>query len=346
MMRFDTGGSPHIRGDNRVSRMMLKVLLALLPAVAVHVWLFGWGIVVQLLLASGAALGMEAAMLHLRRRPVRPFLADLSAVVTAWLLVLSLPPLLPWWATLTGVFFAIVMAKHLYGGLGYNPFNPAMIGFVVLLVAFPREVTGWLLPVGLDGWQPGLTDAARAIFTGRLPAGLSWDAISQATPLDLLRQGVQNHWTMAEIQASPAFGVLAGEGWQWLSLAYALGGLWLLQQRVADWRVPAGVFTAVVALSGPAWLFWPETNPTPIQHLFHGGLMLGAFFIATDPVSGSTTPRGRFLFGLGVGLLVLLIRRWGAYPDGVAFAVLLMNLAVPWIDRYTRPRVFGHGGTA
>ncbi len=342
-MRFDTGGSPHIRGDHRVSRMMLKVLLALLPAVAVHVWLFGWGIVVQLLWASLVAVALEAAMLRLRQRPIRPFLSDLSAVVTAWLLVLSLPPLLPWWASLTGIFFAIVMAKHLYGGLGYNPFNPAMVGFVVLLVAFPREVTSWLMPAGLGGWQPDLWQAAQVIFTGQLPAGLQWDTVSEATPLDLLRQGVQQQLMMDEIRQNPAFGTLGGRGWEWLAAAYALGGLWLVQQRVADWRVPAGVLAAILLLSGPAWAFWPETNPNPLAHLFQGGLMLGAFFIATDPVSGSTTPRGRLLFGFGVGLLVLLIRRWGAFPDGVAFAVLLMNLAVPWIDRYTRPRVFGHG---
>ncbi len=342
-MRFDTGGSPHIRGDNRVSRMMLKVLLALLPAVAVHVGFFGWGIVVQLLWASLVAVALEAAMLRLRQRPVRPFLSDLSAVVTAWLLVLSLPPLLPWWASLTGIFFAIVMAKHLYGGLGYNPFNPAMVGFVVLLVAFPREVTSWLMPTGLGGWQPDLWQAVQVIFTGQLPAGLQWDSISEATPLDLLRQGVQQQLMMDEIRQNPAFGSLSGKGWEWVAAAYALGGLWLVQQRVADWRVPAGVLAAIVLLSGPAWAFWPETNPSPLAHLFNGGLMLGAFFIATDPVSGSTTPRGRLLFGFGVGLLVLLIRRWGAFPDGVAFAVLLMNLAVPWIDRYTRPRVFGHG---
>ncbi len=343
-MRFDTGGSPHIRGDNRVSRMMLKVLLALLPAVAVHVWFFGWGIVVQLLWASTAAVAMEALLLKLRHRPVRPFVSDLSAVVTAWLLVLSLPPLLPWWASLTGIFFAIVMAKHLYGGLGYNPFNPAMVGFVVLLVAFPREVTSWLVPAGLGGWQPDLWQAVQVIFTGQLPDGLGWDTVSEATPLDLLRQGVQQQLMMDEIRQNPAFGTLAGRGWEWLAAAYVLGGLWLVQQRVADWRVPTGVFAAILLLSGPAWAFWPETNPNPLAHLFHGGLMLGAFFIATDPVSGSTTPRGRLLFGFGVGLLVLLIRRWGAFPDGVAFAVLLMNMAVPWIDRYTRPRVFGHGG--
>jgi len=161
----------------------------------------------------------------------------------------------------------------------------------------------------------------------------------------LLRQGVQQQWMMAEIRDNPLFGTLAGKGWEWIAAAYGLGGLWLVQQRVADWRVPAGVLLAVGLLSGPAWLLWPETNPTPLAHLFNGGLMLGMFFIATDPVSGSTTPRGRLLFGFGVGLLVLLIRRWGAYPDGVAFAVLLMNMAVPWIDRHTRPRVFGHGGT-
>jgi electron transport complex protein RnfD len=324
-----------------VAGVMRQVLWALIPGIAAHVWFFGPGILIQIILASVFALAYEAAMLRLRGRPMRPFLNDYSAVVTAVLFALCIPPLAPWWISAVAMLFAIVFAKHLYGGLGQNLFNPAMVGYVVVLISFPREMTQWLSPRELADLVPGLAETLHAIFMGGLPAPLELDAITQATPLDTIKTGVDSGRFVSEIRQAPLFGDFGGLGWEWIANWYAVGGLWLLYRRIISWHVPVAVFIGVLALGFPAFLVDAGGNPQPLQHIFTGGLVLAAFFIATDPVTGCASPRGRLLFGLGVGLITLVIRRWGGYPDGVAFAVLLMNMAAPLIDRYTRPRIFG-----
>ncbi|MFN3841754.1 MAG: RnfABCDGE type electron transport complex subunit D [Rehaibacterium terrae] len=341
MRQFPTATAPHLPAGRSVRQVMALVLLALLPGAAAHVWFFGPGLIVQMTLAVAFALAFEAAMLRLRDRPLRPFLGDLSAPLTAVLFALCLPPLAPWWIAAIGMFAAIVFAKHLYGGLGYNLFNPAMVGYAVVLVCFPREMTQWPPPAGLDVAVPGFADSLAAILTGTLPAPWQWDAISRATPLDTLRSLAAQGEMIPDIRDNPVFGTLGGRGWEWIATCYLLGGLFLLWTRVIDWRVPVATLGGVIALTLPFWLADPDVHPFPLQHVFSGALMLAAFFIATDPVSGCTTPRGRLIFGLAVGVLTLVIRRWGGYPDGVAFAVLLMNCAAPWIDLHTRPRIYG-----
>ena len=340
--RFDTGAAPHLPPAVTVGGVMRQVLYALVPGIAAHAWFFGPGIFVQILLATTFALALEALMLWLRGRPVLRFLADGSAIVTAVLFALCIPPLAPWWVALTGMVFAIVVAKHLYGGLGSNLFNPAMVGYLAVLIGFPQELTAWLPPAEIAAHALTPLDTLYAILSGGLPRGLTWDAVSAATPLDTIRTAVAAGQTLSEARAAPHFGDFGGLGWEWIANAYALGGLWLLWKRIISWHVPVAVIGSVLVLGGIAWLIDPGSNPMPLQHVFLGGLVLGAFFIATDPVSGCTSTRGRLVFGLGVGILTLVIRRWGAYPDGVAFAVLLMNMAAPLIDRYTRPRIFGH----
>ena len=340
--RFATGAAPHLPPTTTVGGVMRQVLFALAPGVAAHAWFFGPGIFIQIALATLFALALEALMLRLRGRPIRPFLADYSAVVTAVLFALCIPPLAPWWVALTGMIFAIVIAKHLYGGLGNNLFNPAMVAYVAVLISFPQELTAWLPPASIAAYTPGLSDAAFAILTGDLPRGLSWDAVSAATPLDTLRTAVAAGRTVVEARVAPQFGDFGGLGWEWIANWYALGGFWLLYRRIISWHAPVAMIGTVLLLGTAAWLIDPGSNPVPLQHVFSGGLILGAFFIATDPVSGCTSTRGRLVFGAGAGLLTLVIRRWGAYPDGVAFAVLLMNMAAPLIDRYTRPRIYGH----
>lgn len=318
------------------------VLLALLPGVATQAWFFGPGVLLQIALAIGFALAFEAMMLRLRGQPLRPFIGDLSAPLAAVLFALCLPPLAPWWIGAIGMLAAIVLAKHLYGGLGHNLFNPAMVGFAVVLVCFPLELSRW--PAALDpATSIGWGDALRTIALGIAPAP-GWDAMAQPTPLDALRIEASKGLSLGEILAQPAFGAVGGRGWESIALAYALGGAALLWLRIIPWQVPTAVLGTVLLLSLPFHLFDPDLHPPPLQHLASGGLMLAAFFIATDPVSGCTTPRGRLLFGAGVALLTLAIRRWGAYPDGVAFAVLLMNCAAPWIDLHTRPRIYGERG--
>lgn len=336
------GGAPHIPPETTVSRVMQQVLLALVPAILAHAWYFGPGIFFQIALACGFAVLFEWLMLRLRRRPVAVFLGDYSAVVTAVLFALCMPPLAPWWVSAVGMLFAIVIAKQLYGGLGFNMFNPTMVGFAVVIIAFPIELSHWLTPRTLSPGLPGLQDTLRAILTGTLPPSESWDAITQATPLDSLRTGVQEGLRIPEIRDGAIFGDFGGLGWEWIANWYLVGGLWLLYRRVISWHVPVAVLATVFLVGTPVWLIGPDTNPSPLQHIFSGALVMCAFFIATDPVSGPSTLRGKLLFGFGIAVLTLAIRRFGAYPDGVAFAVLLMNLCVPLIDRYTVPRAYGH----
>lgn len=345
MKTFDTASAPHLPARRSVRRVMGLVLAALLPGVLAHAWFFGPGIAIQIVIATAFALGFEAAMLRLRGKALRPFLTDLSAPLTAVLFALCLPPLAPWWLAAIGMASAIVLAKHLYGGLGHNLFNPAMVGVAVVLLCFPREFTQWLPPSGLaeGAAMPGLADSLRAVLTGELPAPWRWDALAQATPLDTLRTLGNAGATLAEIRDAPLFGDFGGRGWEWVANFFALGGLFLLWKKIIPWQVPLATLGTVVLVTLPFWLSDPDLHPFPLQHVFSGGLVMAAFFIATDPVSGCTTPRGRLLFGAGVALVTLAIRRWGAFPDGVAFAVLLMNCLAPWLDLHTRPRILGEG---
>ncbi|EHY77855.1 RnfABCDGE type electron transport complex subunit D [Pseudomonas kunmingensis] len=324
--------SPHAKGPSRTQRVMLLVLAATLPGVVVLTWLYGAGTLINLAWACLAALGFEAAILKLRQRPVGFFLRDGSVLVTAVLLALALPPYSPWWLTLIATGCAVVFGKQLYGGLGQNPFNPAMIGYVVVLISFPVEMTTWPVPhsVGLGAGLQHILGIAS------LPDG--W---TQATALDVLK--VNKSLTIDELWSNPAFGHFGGIGSEVVNLAFLAGGLFLLHKRLFSWHAPVGMLAALVLMS---LVFWngsgSDSNGSPLFHLLSGATMLGAFFIVTDPVSSATSPRGRLIFGAGVGILVYVIRAWGGYPDGVAFGVLLMNLAAPTIDYYTRPRTYGH----
>jgi electron transport complex protein RnfD len=341
-MFFRTASSPHGHGLDDVGTIMRQVIYALLPGIALYVYFFGWGLLVNLTIAIAVALGSEALLLRLRQRPLVPYLNDGSAVVTAMLLALALPPLVPWWITALGAAFAIIFAKHLYGGLGFNPFNPAMAGYVVLLVSFPHAMNSWLPPDMLSTHHLGLLDTLFAIFTGHLPGGLSLDALTSATPLDTMKTQLKLDRTVSEIRASPLFGDFGGKGWEWLGNMFFLGGLWLIYRGVITWHIPASMLGALIAMALIFSIGNPDAHPSAAFHLFSGAAILGAFFIATDPVTASTTPRGRIIYGAGIGIFTYVIRTWGGYPDGVAFSVLLMNMAVPTIDYYTQPRVFGH----
>jgi electron transport complex protein RnfD len=340
-MQFSSNSSPHLSGPNSITRVMGLVLFALLPGTLAMLWYFGWGLLINLTIAITTAVVAEAAIMRLRRRDVRNTLIDLSAVVTAWLLALALPPLLPWWQTVVGAAFAIVMAKQLFGGIGYNPFNPAMAGYVLLLVSFPVTMTRWLPPAGISGDALSLADSLYIIFSGAPPIGQTWDAISSATPLDQMRTELSQNRMISEIRQSPLWGDFGGRGWEWIGNWFLVGGLFLLWQRVINWRIPLSMLIALLLIAGLFWAIDSETHPFPAFHLFSGGAILGAFFIATDPVSASTTPRGQLIYGALIGLFVFIIRTWGGYPDAVAFSVLLLNMAAPTIDYYTRPRVFG-----
>ncbi|QCT21145.1 electron transport complex subunit RsxD [Jejubacter calystegiae] len=348
-MVFRIASSPYTHNQRQTSRIMMLVILACIPGIATQLWFFGWGTLIQLILAAAAAVSAEALVIRLRHQS-SAILGDNSALLTGLLLGISVPPLAPWWIVVLGTVFAVIIAKQLYGGLGNNPFNPAMIGYVVLLISFPVQMTSWLPPQSLAASVPGLVDALSVIFRGQTPDGLTMnalrmgiDGISQATPLDTFKTGLHAGQSAENLLQTPIYGgLLAGVGWQWVNLAYLAGGLFLLWRNAIRWHIPLAFLASLLVCSTLGWWFAPESCASPLIHLFSGATMLGAFFILTDPVTASTTNRGRLLFGALAGLLVWLIRTWGGYPDGVAFAVLLANITVPLIDHYTRPRVYGH----
>lgn len=339
-MEFSRSTSPFLHQGYDVPTIMREVLFALIPGIAIYVWFFGWGIVVNIFLTSITALVCEAFMLWLRGRPIRPFLTDYSALVTAWLLASALSPFLPWWVSVLGTAFAIIFAKHLYGGLGYNPFNPAVVGYAVLLISFPSEMTLWPALASLSGHYPGLLESISIIFTGQPTQALTLDAITSATPLDTMKTQLRHFYTVAEITGNnPIFGIKEGV---WIVGGFLLGGIWLIYRKLITWHIPVGVLAGLTIMAGLFFLWDPDLYPSPLFHFLTGGCVIGAFFIATDPVTSAASNKGRLIYGLGIGVLIYVIRTWGGYPDGVAFAVLCMNMAVPLIDNYTQPRVFGH----
>lgn len=343
-MEFQRQEAPYLAPTVNVASMMQQVLLALVPAALAHVWFFGPGFIFNLLIASAFCLAGEATMLHARGREPATALLDYSALVTAALLAFALPSLTPWWVTGTGALFGIVVAKHLYGGLGYNIFNPAMAGYVVILVAFPMHLNLWVAPrMGdIDYQYLTLVETLTYTLTGALPDALSFDAVSRATPLDAMKSGLNSARTVAEIHTLPIMGDFGGRGWEWIGNFVAIGGFWLLIKKIIRWQISLGVAVGLLLPATVMFLVDPGSHPSPGFHLFGGAAILCAFFIATDPVSAATSPKGRFIFGAGIGFLIYAIRTWGSYADGVAFAVLIMNMAVPAIDYLTRPQIVGH----
>ncbi|MCL9667685.1 electron transport complex subunit RsxD [Rosenbergiella epipactidis] len=349
-MAFRIASSPYTHNRRSTNRIMTLVLLAAIPGLFAQWFYFGWGNLIQIAIAAIVAWGCEAAVLRLRKKPVLPTLADNSALLTAFLLGVSIPSLAPWWVIVIGTAFCMIFAKQLYGGLGQNPFNPAMVGYVVLLISFPVQMTGWLPPEALQHSTLTLPETWQMIFTGHNASGLTLqqlqmgvDGISQATPLDNFKTGLRAGHTAQDLLAQPIYhGIIAGQGWQWINIGFLLGGLYLLATNTIRWHIPVSFLVSLAICATLGWFFSPHSLVSPVIHLFSGATMLGAFFIATDPISASTTDRGRLLYGALIGVLVWLIRSFGGYPDGVAFAVLLANICVPLIDYYTQPAVYGH----
>lgn len=336
-MAFVNAGAPHTHQAPSITKVMLTVILAAIPGLLAQLIYFGWGVLVNLVIATIAALAFESVILKIRRLPVIFFLKDGSAIVTALLLAVSLPPFSPWWLTVAGSLFAIVFVKQLFGGLGHNPFNPAMAAYALLLISFPVPMTTlWSAPLVLqDIGHAGFVQTLAAIFTES-----SVDGFTMATPLDSYKLSIAEA-TQAELLIRPEFQQYLLPGWFWVNLGYLVGGVFLIWKRIITWHTPVAMLTSLAVL---ALMFsWDPDSRVPVQmHLFGGATMLGAFFIATDPASAATSNKGKLFYGAGIGVLVYLIRTWGNYPDAIAFAVLLMNFAAPLIDHYSRPRVYGH----
>jgi electron transport complex protein RnfD len=330
--------SPHAHAVNSVSRIMATVMLALVPATLFGFWLYGWPAVYLWAVSLLAAVVGEAVMLKFQQRSVKPAILDGSGVLTAWLLALSLPPWAPWWIAVVGALFAVIIGKQVFGGLGQNVFNPAMAARVMLLISFPLEMTTWIPPMT----QPGMLDSLAVTF-----GGTQLDAVSSASLLGHvktefsrgldLQQALAGHF--APLQA--LWGLRSGSLGETSALLILAGGVFLLARRIISWHAPVAMLAGVALPALLMNLIAPDHYAGPLLHLLSGGVMLAAFFIVTDPVTSPNTAAGQLVFGLGCGLLTYVIRTWGSYPEGVAFAVMLMNAATPIIDRYVKPRIYG-----
>jgi electron transport complex protein RnfD len=314
--------SPHIHNGETTDKIMRLVIYALIPATLVSLYTFGLAALIVLILCTLGCVIFEAISNKLMKQPFT--IKDGSAALTGILLALNLPPTCPWWVSILGAAIAILIAKQLYGGLGYNAFNPALVARVVLLISFPVQMTTWTAPT---------------------PIGSGLDAVTMATPLGEMKTAVMLTGKLPELATSGFnnyfLGNMSGSLGEISALALLLGGIFLLIRKVISWHIPVSFIGSVVIFSGIFWLIDPSKYPSPVFHLVTGGLMLGAFFMATDMVTSPITYKGMLIFGCGCGILTVLIRLFGGYPEGVSFAILLMNAATPLIDRYTRPKIYG-----
>lgn len=291
--------SPHVRDTDTTEKIMFAVLIALLPVVAAAIYFFRWDAVRVLLLSAGSAVATETIWQRLRRKPIR--IGDGSALITGVLLALSLPPTIPSWMVIVGSAFAIAIGKQVFGGLGHNPFNPALVGRAFMLASFSQAMTKWTPPI---------------------------DGVSAATPLAL----------GAAVSRVPDlfFGSVAGSLGETSALAILLGGIYLFYKGVIDYRIPVSICATVT-------VFALLAGEDPIFHLLAGSVLFAAVYMATDMVTSPITKPGRWIFGVGVAVIIMLIRIWGGYPEGVTFAILLMNAATPLINRWTRPDLWARG---
>ena len=320
--------APLLRQDMTTPKAMRDVIYALLPATGAALWFFG---ISALLVLGASIIGAVLAEWVFAPRAVRgKSLKDGTGILTGLLLGLTLPPGLPLWMAFLGGFASISLGKVIWGGLGHNLFNPALLGRAFLLATFPIAMTTWV---------PAATDGFFSIYSSNLALPFMQaqvDGMSAATPLGLLKFQ-QEVTPLTEL----AFGKTGGSLGETSGVLLLLGGIYLWLRRDLDWRIPVSILLTVVVFSAILTLFNSERFPDPLFSVFSGGLLLGAIYMATDPVSSPITPKGAWIFGIGTGVLVMLIRVFGGLPEGVMYAILLMNAATPLIDRYTQPRVFG-----
>ncbi len=319
--------SPHIQDHETITSIMLKVLLCLAPAIVVSLFFFGIHALSVYVYCTASAVLFEHLWCKLLRQPTT--VKDASAAVTGVILAMNLPPAAPWWLCLTGSFIAIIIAKAIFGGLGQNPFNPAAVARIALLIGFAGPMTRW--------YSPSLWFKTPDLLTGATP--LSGAAMAKGSA-EQMAAVVVEHDLLHTIT-----GYTGGSLGETCTLAILIGGIGLIYFRLIKWQIP-------VAMLGTAWLFtgivhlaYPELTPGPLFHLTTGGMMIGAFFMATDMVTSPITRSGSFIFGAAIGLLACVIRIWGNYPEGVSFAILIMNALVPLIDKFCYKRPFGWTST-
>lgn len=322
---LQVSGSPHVHGTETVKKIMWSVVIALLPALAVSVFYFGLPVLILTLVSIATCLLTEYLIQRFMLKG-NVSITDGSAVITGLLLAFNVPANLPIWILMIGAFVAIAIAKMPFGGLGKNPFNPALVGRVFLLISFPVQMTTWPKPTPI--WN------------------LGEDVITGPTPLGILKEGVKNGQAVGDLMTEmPSyvdllFGQMGGSFGEVSAIALLIGAMFLLIRKVITWEIPVSFLLTAFLFSGIFYLVDPSTYANPCFHLVTGGLMLGACFMATDMVTSPTSRWGMIVFGVGCGLLTIIIRLFGAYPEGVSFAILIMNAFVPLINKGFKPRTY------
>ena len=318
MNQLTISGSPHVHGELSVKKIMYLVILALMPAFGVSIYFFGFN-AIRVTLISVATCVLTEFLIQKFMMKGECTIGDGSAILTGILLAFNVPSNIPWWMVVVGGIVAIGIAKMSFGGLGKNPFNPALVGRVFMLISFPVAMTTWPVP-DQNFW--------------------SVDVITGPTTLGLLKEGGVNavsninYWDMLIGNTGGSFGEMC-------ALALIIGGLFLIIMKIIDWQTPVIIIATVALVSGICWLIDPSTYVNPLYHILSGGLMLGAFFMATDMVTSPMTIGGKCIFALGIGLITIIIRLWGQYPEGMSFAILIMNAVVPLINKGFKPKRFG-----
>lgn len=333
MKNIVVASSPHLRTTENLQRVMYDVVIALVPAMVISTIFFGPRVFAVMATAAVSAVLFEAGCLKIAGKTgVWRTAMDGSAIIAGLLLAFNLPPTVPFWMAVVGSLIAIGVAKHTFGGLGYNLFNPALVARIFLLISFPVQMTAWTGPrLIANGSVPA--DAARWIWRT--------DAVSGATPLGMLKtEGLAAVQQTFSVQGN-FIGMIPGCLGEISAAALLLGAAYLLIRKVITWQIPVSFLGALAVFTGIFYLIDPAKYADPLFHLVSGGAVLGAFFMATDMVTSPLTRKGQIVFGIGCGLLTGLIRLFGGYPEGVAFAILLMNSTVPLIDRYTEVKKFG-----
>jgi len=314
--------SPHVHSRESTQKIMYRVVYAMIPALAWSVFVFGVDALRVTLIAIAACMVFEYVIQKYLMK-VKPTVTDGSALVTGILLAFNVPSNLPWWIVVIGAMASIGIGKLSFGGLGSNIFNPALDGRVFLLISFPVQMTSWP--------------------TNRLG---EVDGVTSATPLGLIREGISNGIPISQIEGLPnmtdmLIGIDNGSLGEISALLLVLGGIYMLWKKVITWHIPGSILLSVILISGIFWLIDPKLYINPIYHVLTGGLMLGAVFMATDMVSSPMTPKGQIIYGIGIGIITIAIRMFGAYPEGISFAILIMNAFTPLLNTYIKPKRFG-----
>ena len=323
--------SPHVHGDSSIAKLMTQVLLALIPAILLYTMLYGIGILIQIALAVSTVTLCEVVCYRWRGlNPLLP-IKNQDGTVAAVLLALCIPPLSPWWLIVLGTLFTILLVKHCFGGLGCNRFNPAMAGFLFLLLSFPACFSQWPTPAASD---LSLATTLGIIFLHQPVA----DGITGATLLGHMQTQLAQMFLMNEIRTATQFGNLGATTMEWVNMGFLLGGIYLLLSRNIYWKIPVFMLVGVLLSASVFWLWDAQHYASPLLHLFSGGTLMCAFFIATEPVSGPRIPDTYWCYGICMGIVIVVIRNLGTFPDGVAFSIILMNSIAPLFDQYYHRR--------